>query len=56
MRGGGSRRTAFLRLLFHADVDDPRKYDLVLNTERLEPEGAMDLCLRFLALRSADES
>ncbi len=55
MRAGDSRRTAFLRLLFHADIDDPRKYDLVLNTERIDPEGAVELCLRFLALSKPEE-
>ncbi len=51
MRAGDSRRTAFVRLLFHADVNDPRAYDLVINTEHLEPEAASDLALRFLDLR-----
>jgi cytidylate kinase len=51
MRVGDSRRNAFVRLKFHADVDDPRRYDLVLNTERLSPEAAADLSLRFLETR-----
>jgi cytidylate kinase len=51
MRAGDSRRTAFVRLLFHADLNDPKAYDLVLNTEHLEPEGAADLAVQFLELR-----
>ena len=54
MRAGDSRRNAFVRLRFHADVDDPRRYDLVVNTERLEPEAVADLALEFLASRRQD--
>ena len=54
MRAGDSRRNAFVRLRFHADVDDPRRYDLVVNTERLEPEAVADLALEFLANRRLD--
>jgi len=54
MRAGDSRRTAFVRLLFHADVDDPRAYDLVLNTQHLEPEAAAELALKFLAVRGRE--
>ena len=55
MRAGDSRRNAFVRLRFHADVDDPRRYDLVMNTERLEPESVADLALGFLESRRQTE-
>jgi cytidylate kinase len=51
MRAGDSRRSAFVRLKFHADVDDSRRYDLTLNTEHLAPEAAADLALQFLRTR-----
>jgi len=54
MRAGDSQSTTFVRRQFHADVSDPRRYDLVLNTERLEPEAAADLAERFLDVRRRD--
>lgn len=48
MRADDSRRSAFVRLHFHADADDSRRYDLVLNTERLDPDAAADLVELYL--------
>jgi cytidylate kinase len=46
-----SRRTAFIRQTFHHDINDPLTYDLVINTERISVEcavqaivGAMTTC------------
>ncbi len=54
MRAGDSQSTTFVRRQFHADVSDSRRYDLVLNTERLEPEAAAELAERFLDVRRRD--
>ncbi|HOX26930.1 MAG TPA: cytidylate kinase-like family protein [Candidatus Krumholzibacteria bacterium] len=51
MRAGDSQRAAFIRLHFHADVDDARRYDLVLNTERVKSETALELAVRYLSVR-----
>jgi cytidylate kinase len=51
MRAGDSKRSAFVRLLFHSDVENPRHYDMVLNSERLEPEDVTELAVRLLALK-----
>ena len=36
-----NRRAAFIRQSFHADVNDPQHYELVINTHRLTYEAAM---------------
>lgn len=36
-----SRRTAFIRQTFHHDINDPLAYDLVINTERISDECAV---------------
>lgn len=36
-----NRRSAFIRQSFHADVADPRKYDLVINTQKLNLDAAV---------------
>lgn len=37
-----SDRRAFIRKYFHQDIDDPRLYDLVLNTDTLSLEECID--------------
>lgn len=36
-----NRRAAFIRQSFNADVADPRNYDLVVNTQRLDIDAAL---------------
>lgn len=36
-------RVKFARTVFHADIDDPRQYDLVINLQRVLPEVAADM-------------
>jgi cytidylate kinase len=54
MRAGDGRKASFVRLQFHGDIDDPRRYDLMLNTERLEPEALAALAEHFLEVRRRD--
>lgn len=35
------KRAAFIRQSFHADVADPEKYDLIINTKKLDIDAAM---------------
>ena len=37
-----SRRSAFIRQFFHADIDDPIHYDMVLNTGTVDIEMAVE--------------
>ena len=36
-----NRRSAFIRQSFNADVADPRNYDLVVNTQKLDIDAAL---------------
>ncbi len=36
-----NRRAAFIRQSFHADINNPQHYELVINTQRLNYEAAM---------------
>ena len=40
-----SRRSAFIRQFFHADIDDPLCYDMVLNTGTTDVEVAVEAVL-----------
>ena len=51
-----SSRHLFVEKLFHADVDDPRHYDLVLNAEQLRAESLRKLALEALEARAAPEA
>ncbi|HOX26917.1 MAG TPA: cytidylate kinase-like family protein [Candidatus Krumholzibacteria bacterium] len=44
-------RAAFVRSYFQSEVDDPRNYDLVINSERHTLEAIVDACLRLLEAR-----
>lgn len=44
-------RAAFIRRLFEADWDDPRAYDLVLNTDHLPPDRLVDVVTEAVAAR-----
>jgi cytidylate kinase len=37
-----SKRKAFVRQSFHADISDPLHYDLVVNTGKISIEAAVD--------------
>lgn len=43
-----ARRTAFIRRTFQKDIDDPTGYDLVLNTEQLGIDGAVEIAMAAL--------
>jgi cytidylate kinase len=51
MKRTDTARRAFVREYFHADVNDPRHYDLVINTERFAPGTLVQLCLDLVAAR-----
>lgn len=44
-------REAFVRRLFRADWDDPRAYDLILNTDHLRPDALVDVVIEAMAAR-----
>ena len=46
-------RREFVEKLFHADIDDPRNYDLVINTTGLSDAVVLDLALRALRKRGS---
>ncbi len=46
-------RTDFIRRNFHADVNDPAHYDLVVDTSAFGIEGAVELIARALELKGA---
>jgi len=39
----------FVRRFFNADIQDPALYDLVINTEKLTPEAAVELIVKALS-------
>ncbi len=39
-------RAAFIKSFFHADINDAKHYDLVINTEKMEPQHAADIITR----------
>jgi len=49
-------RREFVEKLFHADIDDPRNYDLVINTAGLSDAVVRDLALRALPKRGSAEN
>jgi cytidylate kinase len=53
LREREAQRAAFVRRLFHAEVDDPRHYDLVLNVARLGP-SLPDIVAAALAHRQGE--
>jgi len=53
IRESDSSRRQFVEKLLHADVDDPRHYDIVLNAERIRADRLTDLALEALATREA---
>lgn len=46
-------RRDFIRRAFHADADDPTRFDLLVNVERFSPQEAAKLIEAALALRQA---
>ncbi len=46
-------RRDFIRHNFHADADDPTRFDLLLNVERFTPQDAVRLIETALAVRQA---
>jgi len=44
-------RDRFLRKLFKAEPDDPRQYDLVLNTDNLPPSELVGIAMTALEAR-----
>jgi cytidylate kinase len=46
-------RGAFIRKLYHAEIDDPTQYDLVINTTGLERERLPELAMLALEARGA---
>jgi len=46
-------RAGFIRKLYHADIDDPRNYDLVLNTTGMDRERLPELAMLALEARGA---
>lgn len=41
-------RAQFVRTYFGADVDDPRNYDLVVNTDRISIDALVETCVRLV--------
>lgn len=39
------RKQAWVRSLYHVDIDDPRRYSLVLDTSRFSPDRLVDVLL-----------
>ncbi|HVC95201.1 MAG TPA: cytidylate kinase-like family protein [Pirellulales bacterium] len=48
------QRAAFIRRYFHRDVEDPRIYDLVVNTSRLDVEEAAEMVAAAFRSRQID--
>ena len=46
-------RRDFIRHDFHADADDPTRFDLLINVERISPQDAAKLIEAALAVRQA---
>jgi len=46
-----AQRADWLRRMFHSDANDPRCFDLVINTGYLEPEDAAEIIIRALERR-----
>jgi len=46
-----SDRKAFIRKYFHADIDDPQYYDLVINTNYINPEQIISIVKSSLKYR-----
>ncbi len=44
-------RGAFLRKLFEVDPDDPRQYDIVVNTDRVPPARVVEIAMQALEAR-----
>jgi len=46
-----AERSAFIRRMFHRDIEDPIAYDLLINTARIGMDLAVDLIERSLRQR-----
>jgi cytidylate kinase len=44
-------RREFIEKLFHVEADDPRQFDIVVNTDRLPLERLVELCINALEVR-----
>jgi cytidylate kinase len=51
-----SRRKAFIRSAFHADISDPSHYDLTINTGRMSIESAVEAVIGAVMARLGDSS
>jgi cytidylate kinase len=54
VRRTDSQRAAWIRRYFHGELDDPRGYDLVINTGQVTPAQAAELVTRLVRLRFED--
>jgi len=51
-----SRRRAFIRNTFHADISDPNHYDLTINTGKMSIESAVEAVIGAVVARLGDSS
>lgn len=51
-----SRRKAFIRNTFHADISDPIHYDLTINTGKMSIESAVEAVIGAVMARLGDSS
>ena len=51
-----SRRRAFIRNTFHADISDPNHYDLTINTGKMSIESAVEAVIGAVMARLGDSS
>jgi len=51
-----SRRKAFIRNTFHADISDPNHYDLTINTGKMSIESAVEAVIGAVKVRLGDSS
>ncbi|HEX2951669.1 MAG TPA: cytidylate kinase-like family protein [Armatimonadota bacterium] len=52
---GDRERANFVKLFFHADIDDPVNYDVTLNLTGLSPETAVDIIVNAAKDRAAQQ-
>lgn len=50
------KRADFLRDHFHAEIDDPRQYDLIVNTDHIQPQHVVNIIVCALERRLVSQA
>ncbi len=53
IRQSDTERREFMRKMFHADIDDPTRYDLMINSDKLDVEDLLDVVIPAIKAKTS---